>query len=103
MSSNPREVSVECNLPESAHPKIVLQLACAAIAASSIERAALCGVSEGGPMCSLFAATYPEKTLGLVMFGTYAKRIRDEQYPWGPSAEEREHFLKRCASIGVVQ
>ena len=27
------------------------------------ERAALCGVSEGGPMCSLFAATYPEKTL----------------------------------------
>ena len=25
------------------------------------ERAALCGVSEGGPMCSLFAATYPEK------------------------------------------
>src|SRR6185369_6818168 len=29
------------------------------------ERAALCGVSEGGPMCSLFAATYPEKTLAL--------------------------------------
>jgi pimeloyl-ACP methyl ester carboxylesterase len=27
------------------------------------EHAALCGVSEGGPMCSLFAATYPEKTV----------------------------------------
>ena len=26
------------------------------------ERAALLGVSEGGPMCALFAATYPEKT-----------------------------------------
>ena len=25
-------------------------------------RAVLCGVSEGGPMCSLFAATYPERT-----------------------------------------
>ena len=58
------------------------------------ERAALCGVSEGGPMCSLFAATYPEKTLGLVMIGTYAKRIRDAEYPWGPTAEEREHFFE---------
>ena len=25
-------------------------------------RAALLGVSEGGPMCSLFATTYPERT-----------------------------------------
>jgi pimeloyl-ACP methyl ester carboxylesterase/DNA-binding winged helix-turn-helix (wHTH) protein len=58
------------------------------------ERAALCGVSEGGPMCSLFAATYPEKTLALVMIGSYAKRIRDEDYPWGPSMEEREQFLE---------
>ena len=58
------------------------------------ERAALCGVSEGGPMCSLFAATYPEKTLALVMIGTYAKRIRDAEYPWGPTAEEREHFFE---------
>jgi pimeloyl-ACP methyl ester carboxylesterase/DNA-binding winged helix-turn-helix (wHTH) protein/class 3 adenylate cyclase len=58
------------------------------------ERAALCGVSEGGPMCSLFAATYPEKTLALVMIGTYAKRIRDEEYPWGPTMEQREHFFE---------
>jgi pimeloyl-ACP methyl ester carboxylesterase/DNA-binding winged helix-turn-helix (wHTH) protein len=58
------------------------------------ERAALCGVSEGGPMCSLFAATYPEKTLALVMIGTYAKRIRDTEYPWGPTAEQREQFFE---------
>ena len=58
------------------------------------ERAALCGVSEGGPMCSLFAATYPEKTLALVMIGSYAKRIRDDEYPWGPTAEQREHFFE---------
>ena len=58
------------------------------------ERAALCGVSEGGPMCSLFAATYPEKTLALVMIGTYAKRIRDAEYPWGPTAEQREEFFE---------
>ncbi len=57
------------------------------------ERAALVGVSEGGPMCSLFAATYPEKTLALVMIGTYAKRIRDDDYPWAPTTEQRQHFF----------
>ncbi|HEV7764704.1 MAG TPA: alpha/beta fold hydrolase, partial [Thermoanaerobaculia bacterium] len=57
-------------------------------------RAALCGVSEGGPMCSLFAATYPEKTVALVMIGTYAKRLRDVDYPWGPTAEQRQSFFE---------
>lgn len=57
------------------------------------ERAALCGVSEGGPMCGLFAATYPEKTLALVMIGTYAKRIRDDDYPWAPTPEHRQQFF----------
>ena len=45
-------------------------------------------------MCSLFAATYPEKTLALVMIGTYAKRIRDAEYPWGPTLEQREQFFE---------
>lgn len=57
------------------------------------ERAVLIGVSEGGPMCSLFAATYPERTAALVMIGTYAKRIRDDDYPWAPSAEQRGRFI----------
>ncbi|HEX8493914.1 MAG TPA: alpha/beta fold hydrolase [Pyrinomonadaceae bacterium] len=62
--------------------------------AAGSERAALCGISEGGPMCSLFAATYPEKTLALVMIGTYAKRIWEAEYPWAPTAEERSHFFE---------
>lgn len=57
------------------------------------EKAVLIGVSEGGPMCSLFAATYPEKTSALVMFGTYAKRIWDEEYPWAPTLPQLEKFL----------
>jgi pimeloyl-ACP methyl ester carboxylesterase/DNA-binding winged helix-turn-helix (wHTH) protein len=66
----------------------------AVMTAVGSERAALCGVSEGGPMCSLFAATYPEKTLALIMIGTYAKRIRDAEYPWAPTTEERQHFFE---------
>ena len=58
------------------------------------KRAVLIGVSEGGPMCSLFAATYPERTTALVMIGTYAKRIKDEEYPWGVSPEDREAFFE---------
>jgi len=58
------------------------------------ERAVLIGVSEGGPMCSLFAASYPERTAAVVMIGSYAKRIRDEDYPWGVSAEDRDAFFE---------
>ncbi len=58
------------------------------------ERAVLIGVSEGGPMCSLFAATYPERTSALVMIGTYAKRIRDDDYPWAPTEDQREVFFE---------
>ena len=37
------------------------------------ERAALLGASEAGPMCLLFAATYPERTLGLLLWGCFAR------------------------------
>jgi len=57
-------------------------------------RAALLGISEGGPLCSLFAATYPEKTEALIIFGSYARRMRDDDYPWGPTRPERDVFLQ---------
>ena len=56
------------------------------------ERAALFGHSEGGSMCLLFAATYPSRTLALVTFGSWAKRLRTHDYPWGPTLEERQRF-----------
>jgi pimeloyl-ACP methyl ester carboxylesterase/DNA-binding winged helix-turn-helix (wHTH) protein/class 3 adenylate cyclase len=58
------------------------------------KRAVLVGVSEGGPLCSMFAATYPEMTSALVMIGTYAKRIWDMDYPWAPTRAEREKFCE---------
>jgi class 3 adenylate cyclase len=57
--------------------------------AAGSERAALFGYSEGGPMVILFAATYPERTRALALYGTYAKRLYSEDYPWAPTWEER--------------
>ena len=57
------------------------------------ESAALFGYSEGGPMSVLFAATYPERTRALVLYGTYAKRSNpDDDYPWAPTTAEREAY-----------
>jgi pimeloyl-ACP methyl ester carboxylesterase len=42
--------------------------------AAGFERAVLFGYSEGGPMSLLFAATYPERTVALVLHGTFAKQ-----------------------------
>ncbi len=58
--------------------------------AAGSEQAALLGHSEGGNMCALFAATYPERVTALVLVGSFAKRIRTSDYPWAPTAEERE-------------
>lgn len=64
--------------------------------AAGSRRAVLMGVSEGGPLCSLFAATYPEKTEALVMIGSYARRMIDADYPWGKTPEDRDRF---CSTI----
>ncbi len=47
----------------------------AVLDAAGTERAYLFGVSEGGPMSVLFAATYPERVAGLILFGTYARAL----------------------------
>jgi class 3 adenylate cyclase/alpha-beta hydrolase superfamily lysophospholipase len=54
------------------------------------QEAALFGYSEGGPMSILFAATYPARTRALILYGTYAKRLWSEDYPWAPSLEARQ-------------
>jgi pimeloyl-ACP methyl ester carboxylesterase len=51
------------------------------------ERAVLFGVSEGGPMSILFAASYPERVRALVLYGTTARFARDEGYDCGPTVE----------------
>ena len=51
--------------------------------AAGVERAALLGMSEGGPMSLLFAATHPERTQALVLVGATARFARGPDVPWG--------------------
>jgi len=56
------------------------------------ERAILFGYSEGGPMAALFAATYPERTEALVLYGSYACRLWSPEYPWAPTEAQRRRY-----------
>jgi class 3 adenylate cyclase len=57
------------------------------------EQAALFGISEGGPMSLLFAASYPERTSALVLYGTTPKFLAGPGWEWGWTAAELERFL----------
>src|SRR5215467_5326909 len=56
---------------------------CTVMNAVHVERAALLGSAEGGPMAMLFAATYPERTSALILIDTSARVLRDTDSPWG--------------------
>ncbi|MEO7864128.1 MAG: adenylate/guanylate cyclase domain-containing protein [Nitrospirales bacterium] len=57
------------------------------------QRAVLFGSSEGGSMCILFAATYPERTTGLILHGSQARGEWALDYPWAPTKEETAKTL----------
>ena len=63
--------------------------------AAGSEKAALFGYSEGGPMSILFSATYPERTTALVMYGSYARRVKGPDHPCGMTAGEFDAFIDR--------
>jgi len=54
----------------------------AVLEACGSQQAALFGLSEGGPMSLLFAATYPERTTALITFGSFARLLPAPHYLW---------------------
>ena len=66
--------------------------------AAGSARAVLFGYSEGGPMSILMAATHPERVEALVIYGSYARRLRTDDYPWAHDAEERLQYMDRLAA-----
>lgn len=57
--------------------------------ATNSAKAFLFSHSEGGSVSLLFSLHYPERTLGVIGFGIFAKRRYSEDYPWAPTDEER--------------
>ena len=58
------------------------------------------GVSEGGSMACLFAATYPSRTRSLVLYGTRPRWTRAPDYPWGPTPEQADANLEARIADG---
>jgi pimeloyl-ACP methyl ester carboxylesterase len=57
------------------------------------ERAAFFGVSEGGPMSLLFAATHPERTAALILYGASPKFSAAPDWAWGWSEDDISEFV----------
>ncbi|MGH8809623.1 MAG: alpha/beta fold hydrolase, partial [Noviherbaspirillum sp.] len=60
--------------------------------AAGWERAVIWGISEGGPMAMMFAATYPDRAPALVLYGTFARFSRADDYPHGYPPEVNERW-----------
>ena len=66
------------------------------------KQAAIFGFSEGGSMACLFAATYPQRTRALILWGVQARWIKTDDYPWGMTREESDREIGELAEKGVT-
>jgi class 3 adenylate cyclase len=67
----------------------------AVMEAAGSERAAIFGISEGGPMSALFAATHPERVSALILYGTFARMLKAPDFPEGVRAERFQKWTER--------
>ncbi|PWU20091.1 MAG: adenylate/guanylate cyclase domain-containing protein [Candidatus Rokuibacteriota bacterium] len=58
--------------------------------AASSDRAVLFAIGDAGPLCALFAATFPERSAGLVLVNSTPRFVRGPDFPWLPSRGEAE-------------
>lgn len=63
--------------------------------AAGSRKAAIIGVSEGGSMGMLFAATYPERTSALVLYGSFARLAWASDFDWGIRPDQQKAVLER--------
>ena len=57
-------------------------------------RAAILGMSEGGPMSIVFAATYPQRTSALILYGSFARWAWAPDNSWGRTDDQLAERLK---------
>jgi pimeloyl-ACP methyl ester carboxylesterase len=61
------------------------------------ERAVLMGISEGVPLSILFAATYPDRTKSLILYGGRASYVQHPDYPWMRQVELQRQEIDATA------
>lgn len=71
----------------------------AVLDAAGSERPSIVGVSEGGPMAILFAASHPDRVASLALYGTYARLTRSEDFPIGMPVEVVREFVARSVEV----
>ena len=97
-----RGMGLSDRVPDDRLPSLEVRMddARAVMDAVGSQRAIVMGFSEGGPMATLFAATYPERTIALVLFGTSACWRPTIDYPFPvPSDEEHERYIERIEQM----
>ncbi len=60
----------------------------AVLDAAGSQRAFVIGVSEGGLLATLFAASHPDRTEGLILIGGETREENDEEWAWGDATRE---------------
>src|ERR1700716_1235905 len=92
-----------CGMSDRVHPLPSLEQRMddvrAVMDAAGSSRAALLGISEGGVMSALFAATYPERAAGLIIDGSYPSALRRPGYPWGITEDQFELNVARARDV----
>jgi class 3 adenylate cyclase len=61
------------------------------------EQAVLFGAHEGSRIAVLFAATYPERTLGLALYDPSVRGRKSADYPWARDEDEWRTWLREVA------
>jgi pimeloyl-ACP methyl ester carboxylesterase len=85
-----RGVGLSDRVPDKELPDLETRMddLAAVMDAAGSRRAIIFGESDGGPLCALFAATYPDRVLGLVMHGPDVRAAWAPDAPWGMTSED---------------
>ncbi|MHB8470164.1 MAG: adenylate/guanylate cyclase domain-containing protein [Gaiellaceae bacterium] len=89
-----RGVGLSDRGPEPPYLELQMDDVRAVMDAAGSETAAIYGGARGGAMTMLFAATYPQRVRGLLLYGALAKSTRSVDYPHGRTAEEMDEFFQ---------
>jgi pimeloyl-ACP methyl ester carboxylesterase/DNA-binding CsgD family transcriptional regulator len=61
--------------------------------AAGSPRATVFGISEGGTLSLLFAHAHPQRCESIILYGSWARRLVGDDYPYGPTAEELDTIV----------